>query len=478
MEPGVMLSQSQVELIRDATERILETTGVKVMHDEALSLCRKAGAKVDKTSGVVRIPRQLLRELIAQAPAEYGVTGVDGAWHTVGDNRQWGVAITTDPWIIDYDTRQPRRPRLEDIRRNTAIGQQLDHVLGMTCMDFPVSDVEGPHSNLRALQEHLLHHTKHNFIYATSVDSMNRWLKIGRILSRGDDLSGSRLFTVAVASLSPLAVTEANVEFLKVASKYDFPVASTVCPTAGMTSPFSLAGTLALGNAEVIFLLALTQIYRPGAPFVYALGPAVANMQNGACLYYTLDKVLWKAAAVQLGKSYNIPVAAECGGAMVHRFDQQSGAEGMLFMLAAVTPGAHLLCGFGSTHNAVAHSSEMMLIQDAYLRAAQFLARGIRTDAERLALEAIDRAGPSGDYMTDDLTLKYLRGGEFFSNDLFDLSGDLEASASLVERAHEKVLSMTAHFNSPVPSDMQETLCRFFHDEAAGDGEERYEGDT
>ncbi len=465
MIPGMMLSQKQVELFRDATERVLETTGVKVMHEETLSLCRKAGARVDKTSGIVRMPRTLLRELLAQAPAEYVVTGVDGVRRTVGGDRQWGVAITTDPWIVDYEEKRPRRPRLEDIRRNTAVGQQLPHVLGMTCMDFPVTDVEGPHSNLVALQEHLLHHAKHNFVYATSLDSMQRWLKIGQVLSRGKELRGSRLFSVAVASLSSLTVTGVNVELMKVACEYDFPVISTVCPTAGMTSPFSLAGTLTTANAEAVFLLALTQMRKPGAPFVYALGPAVGDMKNGACLYYTLDKVLWKAASIQLGKSYGVPVSAECGGAMVHRFDQQSGAEGMLFMLSAVAAGANLLPGFGSTLNAIGHSTEMMLIQEAYFLAARFLAGGIRIDAERLALEGIDHAGAGGTYMTDDLTLKYLRGGEFFSHDLFDYSGGLEPSSSLLERAHAKVQSMTANYASPVPQDIQEGLRRLFHDE-------------
>lgn len=464
MLSGLTLSQDQVETIRDATERILETTGVKVMHEGALSLCAKAGARVD-AGGVVRLPRQLLRELISRAPAQYSVTGLDGVKRVVGGDRQYGVAITTDPWIIDYETRQPRRPRLDDVRRNTAIAQQLDYVMGMTCMDFPVTDVEGPCSNLRALEEHLLRHAKHNLVYATSMESLDRWLKIGRVLSHGSDLNGSRLFSVAVASLSPLAVTGLNVEFMKKACEHDFPVIPTVCPTAGMTSPFSLAGTLALGNAEVVFLLALTQICKPGAPFIYALGPATGNMQSGACLYYTLDKVLWKTAHAQLGKSYNIPVATECGGSMVYRFDQQNGAEGMLFMLAAAASGANLLAGFGSTYNAIGHSTEMMLIQDAWFRAAKFLTGGMRTDAEHLALEAIHSAGPSGNYMTDDLTLKYLRGGEFFANDLFDCSGGTETAASLLERAHDKVLAMTSNCASPVPGDVQEGLRRFFRDE-------------
>ncbi len=465
---GKVLSDGQVEEIRDAGEKILETVGVKVMDDEMLALCRKAGARVNEASGVVRLPRSLLRELIAQAPRQYTAKGLEGAEWTLGDSQQWGFAITSDPWIIDYETQQPRHPCRDDIRRNTIIGQQLDYVMGLSCMDFPVTDAPGPNSYLHALQEHLLHHAKHNFVYATSVESMQRWLRIGKILNRGKDLHGSRLFSMAVAMLSPLAITSANADLLRIACEYEFPVAPTVCPTAGMTSPYSFAGTLAQGNAEALFVLALMQMVKPGNPFMYAFGPAVGNMRSGACLYYTLDKIPWKLAHVQLANSYNVPVLAECGGSMVHQFDQQSGAEGMLFMLSAVSSGAHLISGLGSTLNALGHSTEMMLIQDEYFRAAKFLTQGIRTDAEHLALEAIDRVGPGGEFMTDDLTLKYMRGGEFIIQELFDQSGELSGSSTLLERAHEKVERMVAASQSPVPQDIQEELRRFFHDELAG----------
>ncbi len=465
MLSGTVLSEDQIQEVQAASEEILERSGCHVLSQQALELCRNAGARVNETSGQVRFPRELLRELIAKAPRTYEIRGLDGIAHQVGDGRQRGMAITNDPWIIDYEARQPRRPCTEDVLRNTVIAENLDRIVATSCMDFPISDVAGPHANLCALESHLLNHTKHNLAYASSIESLQRWLKIARILARGEELRGSRLLTVAVASLTPLAVTDMNVEFMRIACEHDFPIVPTVCPTAGMTSPYTLAGTLALGHAEILFLLALSQLHRPGHPFLYAFGPAVGNMQSGACLYYTMDKVLWKLAAVQLGKACGIPVAVECGGTMVHRFDQQSGAEGMLFMLAAVNSDADLLVGFGSTHNAVGHSSEMMLIQDAYVEAAEHLRKGINTDAAHLAVDVAVIVGPGGEHLTDELTLQYLRKNEFFTHELFDSSGDSAKSRSMLERAHEEVLALTDGFRSLVPDDIQEELKRFFHSE-------------
>ena len=55
---------------------------------------------------------------------------------------------------------------------------------------------------------------------------------------------------------------------------------------------------------------------------------------------------------------------------MTYRYDQQNGAEGILFMLAAAASKANLLAGIGSTHNAIGMSAEMMLIHTAWLEAA------------------------------------------------------------------------------------------------------------
>jgi trimethylamine--corrinoid protein Co-methyltransferase len=177
-----------------------------------------------------------------------------------------------------------------------------------------------------------------------------------------------------------------------------------------------------------------------------------------------MDKVLWKLAGVQLGLAEHMPVTAECGGTLTYRYDQQSGAEGMLFMLAAHASGAHLLAGFGSCHNAVGMSAEMMVIQDAYLETAQHITRGINTDDRHLALASLERVGPGGHFLDDTLTLELLRSDEFFQGPLFAFDGTPGRNKSLLERAHERVEELVAGFESPVPGDIQERLRRYFHD--------------
>jgi trimethylamine---corrinoid protein Co-methyltransferase len=460
------LSPEAIEQFRRSTEELLSTVGFRVLHPAMLRRCQRAGARVDEAASLVCLPPELLRELLAQVPSSYEITGVAGQRWTIGGDHQHAQSIVTDPWVIDYDTGQPRRPCLADIRRHTTIAQKLPRVIAASLMDYPVSDDPGPTSNLRAMAEYVLHHDKHHYVIPASPEGFAHWLQVGEILAGDRGLRGSGLMTIAAAAVSPLTISAWNVDLIQTACDLDLPVLPTICPQAGSTSPYALAPTLLQAHAETVFLAALTQVMKPHHPFLYAVGPSVTDLRDGRDLYYTLDKVLWKLGSIELGRSYNLPVAAECGGTMTFRHDQQNAAEGMTFMLAAQS-GAHMLQGFGSCYNAVGMSAEMQVIHEAWLQAAGFLSRGMNTALLPEGLASLRRAGPGGHFVTDELTLQLMRGEEFFAGELFDLSGSTEGTP-LLQRAHERVEKLTADTTSPLPETTQEALRRYFHDQHAG----------
>ncbi len=462
------LSEGQIEQIRDAALAYIERHGFVVQDATLVASARARGAQVDEAQGRIRVPRTLVAELMATLPRRYIIRNILGESWEVGGGTPYGTAIVTDPWIIDYRTGEPRRPRLEDVRRHTIIAEQLDSVVGISRMDFPVTDVPGSASSPRALEIHLLNHTRHYHVMAAGLESFDEWTDIGTILARGGD--PGPLITSAVAVGSPMVLNVINCELLKRSVSHGFTIQPTICPMAGATAPYSLAGTLLQSHIEVLMIAMMCQLLRPGHPVIYGTGLSVTDLQTGADLYYTLDKVLWKLAAVQLGRAEHMPTWAECGGSLTHRYDPQCGAEGMLFMLAAHASAADMISGFGSCHNAVGMSAEMMIIQEAWLRAARHLTRGIRTDDLRLGMASLERVGPGGQFLDDDLTVELMRSDEFFRNDIFDLGGGHADGQPMLERAHAWVAQLVDGYQSRVPGDIQENLRRHFH--------ERYPGST
>ena len=121
-----VLNENQIEKIKQLTEEMIEKIGFKVEHKGLLKIAAKAGAIVDEANQTVKIPAKLLRDLLLKVPKSYIAKGIDEKEYHIGGGRQYISAIVTDPWIIDYKTKEPRRPRLEDVRRNTILSQKMN----------------------------------------------------------------------------------------------------------------------------------------------------------------------------------------------------------------------------------------------------------------------------------------------------------------------------------------------------------------
>lgn len=458
------INTEQAKHLIEQAAALLASTGFEVQHDELLDIAAEAGCTVDREAQRVRFPEPVLMKLLGTTPRSYTVRNLLGDKTVIGGDSATtpGMAIVTDPWIIDYKTRETRRPRLEDLRRHAAAAQALDSVYGVSCMHFSVEDAPGPASVLRAFEEHLLYHTKHYVTMPVDMEQFHERVEIAEILLGGADPTDSGILSVAVAVQSPLTLDDMNSELLMECCHFGFPVIPTICPMSGTTGPYSKTGTLLLGIAENMGMAALLQAVRPGALFLFTFGPSVSDMRSGFDKYYTLDKALWKHAAVIVGHELGMPAAAECGGGMTSLYDVQQGAEGMLFMLAAVDAGADVLSGYGSFYNSMGMSGEMMFIQDAWRDAAEFITRGLDTGALERERTAIESAGPSGNYLMDDLTIENLRSGEFFEHALFDYAGGEGAAHSMLKRAHERLEAISVDARPVLPDTVREPLLRWF----------------
>jgi trimethylamine--corrinoid protein Co-methyltransferase len=187
-------------------------------------------------------------------------------------------------------------------------------------------------------------------------------------------------------------------------------------------------------------------------------------MRSGHDLYYGAEKLLFKTAAIQMGKFYHLPIAAESAGSLTWRPDVQNGAESMLIMLTGLVGGQNFIGGLGSLHNANGMSAEQIVMHCGLAEMAEFLARGVDASDYKLAMDSIASSGPGGNYLTDALTVELLRAGEFFRSSLLDMSGGyLGGAPGMYDIAHAKVEELIAQYRPTVPEKVQEairTYCR------------------
>ena len=302
----------------------------------------------------------------------------------------------------------------------------------MMRMQFPVSDVPEPDCYYKTMEVFLCHTTKHTAAYPTSVENCRDWMDVMAVIAEaaGLDVAKTPLLSLAMAVTSPLQVHGPNIEIMKMAMSRCYPVISTVCPMAGTTAPYSIAGTSLIANAEALLPVLIVQCFRPGHPVFYSVGPSVTDMKSGHDLYYRAEKMLFKLAGVQMGKYYNLPVSGEAGGTLTHRADVQNGAESMMYLLAAMS-GQNVIGGLGSLHNANGMSAEQIVMQCGLADMAEFVSRGIDASDYKLALDSVVRVGPGGNFLSDSLTIEQLRSAEFFTSSYVDLTGGYAPQAPL-----------------------------------------------
>ena len=105
----------------------------------------------------------------------------------------------------------------------------------------------------------------------------------------------------------------------------DLPCYPTIVPNAGLTSPLTLAGTLAQGNAEFLAAAVLEQMVRPGKATIYASLPTVGDMRTGAYAPGAIETGILFIAVAQMALFYNVPNGGYIGLTNAKVNDAQSG---------------------------------------------------------------------------------------------------------------------------------------------------------
>jgi trimethylamine--corrinoid protein Co-methyltransferase len=120
------------------------------------------------------------------------------------------------------------------------------------------------------------------------------------------------------------------------------PCYPTIVPNAGLTSPLTLLGTLAQGNAEFLAAAVLEQMVRPGKETIYSSLPTVADMRTGAYAPGAIETGILFMATAQMARYYNVPCGGYIGLTNAKLNDAQSGYETGMSVVAGLLGGVDM----------------------------------------------------------------------------------------------------------------------------------------
>lgn len=458
-----LLTKEEVEKTHRTALRILEEVGVKVEHEAICQKLRKAGAKVDEVSGIVKLPPPMVSEALQIAPREIELHSVGGKILHVGGENQYFGSVCIDPIIVDYD-QGPRKPMLDDIVRNVRLADALPEICHILITHQELCDVPRHLIPLRTIAAVMRNTTKHIILCLSSAD-IRLWVDIAENLSLSSNLNRRSLFTVGIPITSPLKFLHGDGEILQFALSEGLPIVGEVHPSAGATAPFSLAGVNVLNVAENLFLLTMAQTLRPATPVIIQFSQVIMNMQIGRLIQYSPHTALFSWSAGEISRFYGIPTWTVGGGTQVTQFDVQNGIESMLMVFSGLTSGVHMLSAIGSNADGRGTSAEQILIDHDLVELCQRLKRGIEVNEERLAFDSIKRVGPGGNFLVDELTLNLLKSGEHYYGRGFNLSDSHSREDNMYAKAHQRVQEILSSHCPQVPESVIKEIDQFVRTE-------------
>jgi trimethylamine--corrinoid protein Co-methyltransferase len=230
------------------------------------------------------------------------------------------------------------------------------------------------------------------------------------IFAEGGANVGFKQQIVRIPSESPLNQGEGVLDAALVFAEAGLPVGFATMPVLGSTAPASIAGTMVLGNAEILSAICLIQLAYPGAPVTYPLFSGMMNPFSGACSVSTDNQYLFYGGTVQLGHYYNLPVMSTFGGSdCSDPGGWQVGRDDSIDAFYICATGPDMLPCLGAMEAYTFFYPEKLLFDDEIHQALLQMASGIQVNSETLALDEIMAVGPGGHFLDRDYTIKNFR---------------------------------------------------------------------
>jgi len=397
--PIEVLTPEQVEAIHEASLRVLEDFGLRILFDEARGLLRAAGAEVDDGSRRVRFDRGLVMEAVGKAPAAVRLHARNPAHDVeVGGDKLAFITVGGPPNASDLE-RGRRAGSLADFSDFIRLAQHFD-VIHVANQPVEPVDVEPQVRHLETTLATLTLSDKVPFVFARGAQPVADAIEMVRI-ARGIDAERMArepsLYTV-INTNSPLQIDVPMARGIIDMARAGQLMILTPFTLAGAMAPVTLAGALVQQNAEALAGIALSQIANPGAPVGYGGFTSNVDMRSGAPAFGTPEYAKAALAGGQLARRYGLPYRSSNVTAS-NVADAQAAYESEMALWGALLGGTHLLMhGAGWLEGGLTASFEKFVLDVEMLQMMAAFFEEIEVTPETLALDALHEVGPGGHF--------------------------------------------------------------------------------
>jgi trimethylamine--corrinoid protein Co-methyltransferase len=405
-----ILSEEDVQAIHGASMAILGDVGVNLPNREVLDRLLESGAEVDLEQQVARFPEQLVEGSLEKTGKQFTLHGREPdqtARFGYGD-----FVLVSSPgqfaWV-DRDGDPRREPTSSDVRDSCLVGDGLAHIDIVGGMGMPV-DIPVEYRDVWMAAELVKGTTKPTHVWVANGRTLGYILQIYEAVSGGREAHRQRpMIAGFVEPVSPLRHMETGLEILVTCAQYGLPVIIGPIVQAGATGPVTLAGTLALENAEILAAITLAQVLAPGIPVCYGGVPHIMDMRSSQISFGSPEQGMMAVAMTQMAHSYRLPAYINVGLSDSKRLDPQSGLERGMSLLMGALAGADTFGHMGILGADQAASLEQLVVDDEMASYIKRILQGFGVGGESLAVDVVREVGIGGSFLSHRHTRDHFR---------------------------------------------------------------------
>jgi len=405
-----LLDPGQCEMIHNASLEILRRTGVRVHHPEALALLRQAGAAISDED-LVRLEPALVQWAVDRAPHNVTLCKQGSDEPLV---RLEGRTVHFGPgsdclYYLSPETGERRRFQTQDVIDCIRLVDALPELSFCMSMGIPADlELANPYRQQFAM---MLEHTAKPIVFVCDdrKDCEAIVAMAAAVAGGADALRLNPTLLLYSEPSTPLRHTESAVGKLLCMAEAGLPVLHSPAPMMGGTAPMTVAGSIALGNAELLSGLVIHQLKRQGAPFVYGVQVNHMDMKTMVSVYGAPEYELGRVLSAQMGRYYGLPTWGNAGMTDSPALDEQAAIDATFSVQVALLTGTNLVHDIGYLEAGLTTSPELIVMTCEIIDMMRCFMAGVALDADALALDVIQQVGPGGDYLSSEHTLAHFR---------------------------------------------------------------------
>jgi trimethylamine--corrinoid protein Co-methyltransferase len=448
------LTEQDVEMIHQTSMKVFSEIGVQINFAEARTLFGDAGAEIEESSRVVKVPPDLVQELISKAPSMVTLCGraENGELDCeIGGDKVYMGTGGTALNVQDPGTRDARRSQLKDVMNMARLVEALDNIhfymLNVYPSDLPDEDID-----VNRFGAALNRTRKHIMGGVYTVEGIRNVIKMAEIIAGSAEALRQRPFiSMVTCNISPFKLDKSYSQLAIEVARNRIPVVVPAEPLCGATAPITLAGNLVVQNVDTLAGVMLTQLVNPGTPVLYGCISSITDLRDMKYLSGAVEMGLMNAASAQMAQYYDLPLYSTAGMSDSKVNDGQSAYESAITgLMVALAGGNCIHDAAGFLEFCMTASFDKLVIDNEIIGMIMRAVEGIKVDDTTLAFDVLKKAGPGGHFVSSRHTRRYMRTEQFrpkLSNrdnrDRWQRNGGHDSNARATKKVHEILGSPT-----------------------------------